>query len=285
MIPIRDHWVAATPGSNNEDSVFYDWGLYSGRPVPGWIGTCMPWYIYCPVMWAIMCKYRLSRGQPYMQGLSWGQPGQVSNVNNEFSCVTAVSVDTRGIWLCSDKQQGEEVRKDTFYVQGEVRESPKAWGTAGHQALSNRLSTALTVALSLCRRFHQIQLVTLLHPWAEGRSTVLVGPGCLLHLPLGAQLWWLCHFCAVNCLFKWDLSWVLYLQEGTGLCVKLLFISAFQPSQAIFFPTSVTFTGQFIYVELSEPESLICWVLDWAFAFVIVGPRLDCWGLYFSSLE
>lgn len=112
MIPIRDHWVAATPGSNNEGSVFYDWGLYPSRSVPGWIGACMPWYIYCPVTWAIMCKYCLSRGQPCMQGLSWGQPGQVSNVNNEFNCVTAVSVDTRGIWLCSAEQQGKGIRKD-----------------------------------------------------------------------------------------------------------------------------------------------------------------------------
>lgn len=111
-----------------------------------------------------MCKYHLSREQPYVQGLSCGQPEQVSNMNNEFSRVTAVSVGTRGIWLCSVKQQGEGIRRDTFYVQDEVRESSKAWGTAGHQALSNRFSIALTIALSLCRRLHQIQLVAPLHP-------------------------------------------------------------------------------------------------------------------------
>lgn len=61
-----------------------------------------------------------------MQGLNCGQPEQISNVNNEFNRVTAVSVDTRGIWLCSVKQQGEEIRKDTLYVRDEVREGVKA---------------------------------------------------------------------------------------------------------------------------------------------------------------
>lgn len=60
-----------------------------------------------------------------MQGLNCGQPEQVSNVNNEFNHVTAVSVDSRGIWLSSVKQQGEGIRKDTLYVQDEARESPK----------------------------------------------------------------------------------------------------------------------------------------------------------------
>lgn len=100
-------------------------GDYPGRSVPGWIGACVPWYIYCPVMSPIMCKYHLSQEQPYVQELSCGQPEQVCNVNNEFNRVTAVSVDTRGIWLCSVRQQEEGIRKDTFCVQDEVRESPK----------------------------------------------------------------------------------------------------------------------------------------------------------------
>lgn len=118
---------------SSSHSCFKQWRLcflwlrtISWQSVPGWIGACMPWCIYCPVMWPIMCKYHLSQEQPYVQGLSCGQPERVSNMNNEFNRVTAVSVGTRGIWLFSVKQQGGGIRKDTFCVQDEVRETGRA---------------------------------------------------------------------------------------------------------------------------------------------------------------
>lgn len=177
MTPIKDLWVAATPASNNEGSVFYDWGQYPGRSVPGWIGACMPWCIYCPVMWPIMCKYHLSREQPYVQGLSCGQPEQVSNVNNEFSRVTAVSVGTRGIWLCSGKQQGEGIRKDTFlcarWGQGELKSLGNSWTPSSLQQVLHSFQCCFVPLQKTPPNPTGCSFPS----WAEGRSTVLLALG------------------------------------------------------------------------------------------------------------
>lgn len=118
-----------------------------------------------------MCKYHLSQEQPYVQELICGQPEQVLNVNNEFSHVTAVSIDTRGIWLCSVKQQGKGIRKDTFYGEkGEAKSLRNSWTPSCLQQAP--------------------QLSTLLYPFAgdSTKSSWLVSS--ILGLRAGAQCCW-----------------------------------------------------------------------------------------------
>lgn len=93
-------------------------------------------------------------------------------MNNEFSCITAVSVGTRGIWLCPVKQQEQGSRKDPRHP---------VW-SGGAQKTEEQLETELPRTGSpqlsplfcpFAEDFPQIELVALLQPRTEGRSTVV----------------------------------------------------------------------------------------------------------------